>query len=94
MSITLKNIASDTDNVSPSKKESSNEPILENSTDHIGSENEIAHEHLDVKVKQLQQCHQHLLDQSPNQLEQTISNNQCSNESDVAKRNEVIESNV
>ena len=52
MSIIFKNIASDTDNVSPSKKESSNEPILENSTDHIGSENEIAHEHLDVKVKQ------------------------------------------
>ena len=75
-------------------KESSNESILENNADHIDWETEIVHELLDVEVEHLQRCYQHLLDQSPNQPEQTISNNQCSSKSDVTKGNEVIESNV
>ena len=47
-----------------------------------------------MEDEHLQRCYQHLLDQSPNQPEQTISNNQCNNEYDVTKRNEVIESYV
>ena len=39
-------------------------------------------------------CYQYLLDQSLNQPEQTISNDQCSNESDVTKGYKVIESNI
>ena len=91
LSIILKNIMSNTYKVSPSNKESHNEPILENNTDHIDSENYIFHELLDVEFEHLQQRYQHLLDQSPNQPEQTISNDQCSNESDVTKGYKVIE---
>ena len=69
--------------VFPSNKESDNEPILENNTDHIDSENEIVHELLDVEFEQ-----------SPSQPEQTISHDQCNNDSDVTKRHKVIESNV
>ena len=87
----MKNITSNTYKVSPSNKESHNEPILENNTDHIDSENYILHELLDVEFEHLQQRYQHLLDQSPNQPEQTISNDQCSNESDVTKGYKVIE---
>ena len=47
-----------------------------------------------MKVEHLQRSYQHLLDQSPNQPDQIISNNQCSSESDVTKGNEVIGSNV
>ena len=90
----MKNITSNTYKVSPSNKESGNKLILENNTDYIGSENEIIHELLDVKFEHLQRRYQHLLDQSPNQPEQTIFNNQCSNESDVNKGYKAIESNV
>ena len=83
LSIILKKITSNTYNVSPSNKESGNELILENNTDHIDSKNEIVHELLDVEFEHLQRRYQHLLDQSPNQLEQTISNDQCSNGSNV-----------
>ena len=62
-------------------------------TDHIDSENGIVHELLDVEFEHLQRRYQHLLDQSPNQPEQTISNNQCSNETDFTKGYKVIESN-
>ena len=41
LSIILKNITSNKYKVSPSSKESGNEAILENSTDHIDSENEM-----------------------------------------------------
>ena len=74
----MKNISSDTYNASPLSKESSNEPIFGNYTDHIDSENEIVQKLLDMEVEHLQQRYQHLLDQSPNQPEQIISNNQCS----------------
>ena len=49
LSTILKNITSDTYKVSLSlsNKESSNQPILENNTDHVDSENEIVHELLD-----------------------------------------------
>ena len=90
----MKNITSNTYKVSPSNKESGNKLILENNTDYIGSENEIIHELLDVKFEHLQRRYQHLLDQSPNQPEQTICNNQCSNESDVNKGYKAIKSNV
>ena len=79
---------------SPSNKESGNEPILEDNTDHIDSENEIVHELLDVEFEQLQRCYQHLLDQSPNQSEHTITNDQCSNETAVTKGYKVTESNA
>ena len=85
LSIILKNITSNTYKVLRSNKESGNEPILENNTDHTDSENEIVHELLDVELEHLQRRYQHLLDQSPNQPEQTISNDQCSNKSDVTK---------
>ena len=49
----LEKIPCNTYNVSPSNKESGNELILENNTDHIDSKNEIAHELLDVKFEQL-----------------------------------------
>ena len=72
----------------------SNEPILENNTDHIDLKNEIVHELLDVEYEQLQRHYQHLLHQSPNQPKQTVSNNQWNNEFDVTKGYKVIESNV
>ena len=78
----------------PLNKEFSNELILENNTDHIGLENNIFHELLDVEVDHLQQRYQQLLEQSPSQPEQTISNNKCSKEPDVSKKNEAIESIV
>ena len=53
LSTILKKITSNTYNVSPSNKESGNELILENNTDHIDSKNEIVHELLDVKFEQL-----------------------------------------
>ena len=90
----MKNITSVTYNVFPSNNESIDQPVLENNTDHIDSKNQIVHELLDVEVKHLQWYYQHLLDQSPNHTGQTISNNQCNNESDVTERNEVIEFNV
>ena len=49
----LEKITCNTHNVSPSNKESDNELILENNTDHIDSKNEIVHELLDVKFEQL-----------------------------------------
>ena len=72
----MKNITSDPYRVSPSSKESGDEPILEEKTDQIDSENEIVHELLDVELKPLQPRYQRLLDQSPNQPDQTISNDQ------------------
>ena len=54
MSIILKKITSNTCYVSPSNKESGNELILENNTDHIDSKNEIVHELLDVDFEYLQ----------------------------------------
>ena len=90
----MKKITSNTYKVSPLNKESGNEPILENNTDHIDSESEIVHELLHVEFEQIQRSYQHLLDQSPNKPEQTISNDQCSNESDVTKGYKNIESNV
>ena len=90
----MKKITSNTYKVSPLNKESGNEPILENNTDHIDSESEIVHELLHVEFEQIQRSYQHLLDQSPNKPEQTISNEQCSNESDVTKGYKNIESNV
>ena len=69
LSIILKKIKSNIYKVSPPNKESSNEPSLENNTDHIDSKNETVHELLDVEFKHLQRCYQNLLDQSPNQPE-------------------------
>ena len=54
LSIILENITSNTYKVSPSNKESGNEPILEDNTDHIDSENEIVHDLLDVEFEHLQ----------------------------------------
>ena len=53
LSIILKKITSNTYNVSPSNKESGNELILEDNTDHIDSKNEIVHELLDVEFEPL-----------------------------------------
>ena len=47
-----------------------------------------------MKFEHLQRRYQHLLDQFPNQQVQTISNNQCNNESDVTKGYKVVESTV
>ena len=88
----MKEITSNTYNVSTSNKESGNELVLENNTDHIDSKNEIVNELLDVEFKHLQRRYQHLLDQSPNRPEQTISNDQCSNGSNVTTVYKVIES--
>ena len=44
----LEKIPCNTYNVSPSNKESGNELILENNTDHIDSKNEIVHELLEL----------------------------------------------
>ena len=90
LSIILENITSNTYEVSPSNKESGNEPILEDTTDHIDSENEIVHELLDVEFEHLQRRYQHLLDQSKH----TISNDQCSNETAATKGYKVTESNA
>ena len=90
----MKKITSNTYNISPSSRESCNELILENNTDHIDSKNEIVHELLDVKFEHLQRRYQHLLDQSPNQPEQAVSNDQCSNGSNVTKEYKVIESKI
>ena len=65
LSTILENITSNTYKVSPSNKESGNEPILEDNTDHIDSENEIVHELLNVEFEHLQRLYQLLLDQSP-----------------------------
>ena len=54
LSVILKNITSNTYKLPPSNKESDNEPILEDNTDHIDSENEIVHELLDVEFEHLQ----------------------------------------
>ena len=53
LSIILKNITSNTYKVYPSNKKSGNEPILENNSDQIDSENEIVHELLDVEFEHL-----------------------------------------
>ena len=90
----MENITSNTCKVSPSNKESGNEPILEDNTDHIDSKNEIIHELLDVEFEHLQRRYQPLLDQSNNQAEHTISNDQCSNETTVTNRYKVTESNA
>ena len=90
----MKNIASDTYKILPSNKESSNGPILENNTDHVDSENELAHELLNLEFEHLQRRYQHLLNQAPNQREQTVTNSQCSNESNVTKAYKFIESNT
>ena len=66
----MKNITSNTYKVSPLNKESGNEPILEDNTDHINLENEIVHELLAVEFEHLQQSYQHSLDQSPSQMSQ------------------------
>ena len=79
LSIILKKITCNIYNLSPSNKESGNELILENNTDHIDSKNEIVHELLDVEFEHLQRRYQHLLDQSTNQPDQTFGNDQCSN---------------
>ena len=92
LSIILENITSNTCKVSPSNKESGNEPILEDNTDHIDSKNDIVHELLDVEFEHLQRRYQPLLDQSLNQSEHTISNDQCSNETTVTNRYKVTES--
>ena len=47
-----------------------------------------------MEFEHLQLRYSHVLDKSRNQPEQTISNNQCSNDSDVTKRYRVIGSNV
>ena len=64
---------------------------MEDNTDHIDLKNEIVLELLD---EQLQWSYQHLLDQSPNKSERTISNDQCSNEAAVTKGYKVTESNA
>ena len=66
LSTVSKKFTSNTYNVSPSNKESGNELILENNTDHIDSKNEILHKLTDVEFEHLQRRYQHLLDQSPN----------------------------
>ena len=50
----MKKITSNAYNISPSNRESCNELILENNTDHIDSKNEIVHELLDVDFEHLQ----------------------------------------
>ena len=65
LSIILKNITTDTYNVFPLNKESSNEPILENNTDHTDSKNEIVYELQDVEVEHLQRRYQHFIMSRP-----------------------------
>ena len=74
----MKNLTANTYKASPSNKESGNEPILEDNTDHIDSKNEIVHELIDVEFEHLQRRYQHLL-----------ANDQCNNETDVTKRYKV-----
>ena len=81
-------------NISPSNKESGNEMILEDNNDHTDSKNEIVHELLDVEFEHLLRRYQHLFYLPPNQPQQTISNDQCSNGSNVSKGYKVIESNI
>ena len=50
----LKKITSNTCNVSPSNKESGNELVLENNTDHIDSKNERVNELLNGESEHLQ----------------------------------------
>ena len=57
----MKNLTANTYKASPSNKESGNEPILEDNTDHIDSKNEIVHELIDVEFEHLQRRYQHLL---------------------------------
>ena len=85
---------SNTHNVSPSIKESGNELSLENSSNHIDSKNEMSLWTARCRIWTLTATYQHLLDQSPNQTEQTLSNDQCSNASNVTKGYKVIESNI
>ena len=85
---------SNTHNVSPSNKESGNELILEYNTNPIDSKNEMSPWTTRYRIWTLTATHQHLLDQSPNQTEQTISNDQCSNGSNVPKGYKVIESKI
>ena len=76
MSIILKKITSNTYNVSPSNKESGNELILENNTDHIDSKNEIVHELLDVDFEHLQRrTSTYLISRSINQNKQLAMTN-------------------
>ena len=93
LSIILKNITSDTYNVSPSNKESSNEPILENSTDHIDSANDIVYEMLNVEFEHLQRRYQHLISRQINQSRPLAITNAAVS-FDVTKGYKVIESNV
>ena len=85
---------SNTHNVSPSNKESGNKLVLENNTIHIDSKNEMSPWTARCRIWTLTATYQHLLDQSPNQPEQTISNEKCSNGSNVTKGYKVIESNI
>ena len=71
-------------------KKSGNKPISEDNADHIDSENEL----LDVEFEHLQRRYQHLLEKSPNQSKNTISNDQCSNETAVTKGYRVTQSNA
>ena len=93
LSIILKNITSDTYNVSPSNKESSNEPILENSTDHIDSANDIVYEMLNVEFEHLQRRYQHLISRQINQS-RPLAITDAAVSLDVTKGYKVIESNV
>ena len=70
----MENITSNTYKVSSWNKDPGNEPILEDNTDYIDSENKIVHDLLDFESEHLQWRYQHLLYQSPDQLEHTISN--------------------
>ena len=54
LSIILENIMFNTYKVSPWNKQSSNEPILEDNTSNIDSENEIVYDLLDVEFEHLQ----------------------------------------
>ena len=89
----MKKITSITYNLSPSNKESDNE-LIQNHNDHIDSKNEIVDELIDVKFEHLQGRYQHLLCQTPNQPKQSISNDQCSNGSNLTKGFKFIESNI
>ena len=93
LSIILKNITSGRYNVSPSNKESSNEPILENSADHIDSSNDIVYEILNVEFEHLQRRYQHLISRQINQS-RPLAITDAAVSLDVTKGYKVIESNV
>ena len=93
LSMILKNITSGRYNVSPSNKESSNEPILENSTDHIDSANDIVCEILNVEFEHLQRRYQHLISRQINQS-RPLAITDAAVSLDVTKGYKVIESNV